>query len=1098
MEPSKTFSPLAMLKSRRPERFSDTVRTDQPVLDRTMLEYQLETLTSRGQEKDFELFARHLAQKEICPNLLPQTGPTGGGDSKVDSETYPVAEELSFAWFVGSNAQEAANERWAFAFSAKSDWRSKVRSDVEKIARTGRGYKKAFFVTNQHVPDRIRAEVEDKLSKEFGLDLRILDRTWILDRVFQNRHEGLAIEFLRLQTSIRMLIHKGPLDVERERELDKVEERIKLATQNSSLGFAFVRDCLEAAELARALGLPRIEVDGRFERAKRTAERYGTQHQKLACAYAWAWTSYWWYEDYATFLRQYGEVQSLAEGSKNAYEFELISNLWYNLVTLTRAGGFDDSEIALKDRTLRLFAGLDALIKEEGRPSTALQARSLKLLMELTLSIGDAEKMSSIFRAIIDVIRDSRGLVGFPLEPLVDVIMELGKFLGELEGYQDLVEVLVEITAGRAGDVSAARLLMTRGTQQLNADRPADAIRTLGRALSRLYKHESRQDLVRALYACGVGYERVGLLWAARGTLLNAASIAANDFWSYQEITLHQACCYNQLKWLELKLLRFPQILTWHELSRRIQSALPEEQGPSSEEVIESEMIFDGIIGMKILTSELSVLKRLTQMPDKLEAMELFYSSIALRYALGEEGSLERDLKDCDAKPLSEFFRIWRDQPASEQTPGPLELYDCPTVTLSSSLLGCIITVQTENDTTGVILAESLLSAIESLMATGIKDRIIAQEPTLTISIQKGDLVEALFKTSFNEISGRHHINIRYSNFDWALRSRESRNALRDKIFELIASILARVFAFQNMEESLTRLFRDDRALERAIDFTLGFAATSNILGDNLRFNMSDWISTELHEYSLSRGERWDAKLPAPDLANTKDEVPAEAPTSKLTGERFFAGQVDHSQVQTVSLIRIPLWNQAQWMGTAFAGMQDNTAPPLIIPLFRDATAAGEIFRLWHEELGSRDKEERLRITILRGVIRSEPYTYRVIFGLNPEIEFKNDPKKMKVLVTRIQTMEPTSHVNLDNFIKSFHEAGHYGVAHCIMEPGSAEPEIQLQHVIIKRELFVRDAWQLGMNDVDHVGLLPDDDPIIPADQVDPPVLELLRRKRGK
>jgi site-specific recombinase XerC len=38
-----------------------------------------ETDTSRSQEVKFERFARRLAEREICPNLLPQTGPTGGG-----------------------------------------------------------------------------------------------------------------------------------------------------------------------------------------------------------------------------------------------------------------------------------------------------------------------------------------------------------------------------------------------------------------------------------------------------------------------------------------------------------------------------------------------------------------------------------------------------------------------------------------------------------------------------------------------------------------------------------------------------------------------------------------------------------------------------------------------------------------------------------------------------------------------------------------------------------------------------------------------------------------------------------------------------------
>jgi hypothetical protein len=56
-------------------------------------------LSIRVQELlEFEHFCRRLAEKELCPNLLPHTGPTGGGDSKVDAETYPVAEQVSLRW----------------------------------------------------------------------------------------------------------------------------------------------------------------------------------------------------------------------------------------------------------------------------------------------------------------------------------------------------------------------------------------------------------------------------------------------------------------------------------------------------------------------------------------------------------------------------------------------------------------------------------------------------------------------------------------------------------------------------------------------------------------------------------------------------------------------------------------------------------------------------------------------------------------------------------------------------------------------------------------------------------------------------------------
>src|SRR5689334_11524551 len=91
IELAKGIGPGAWLKKRRPAEFSDSAVATQPALNPSILEYQLETLGNRGQESEFEGFAHALASAELCPNLLPQTGPTGGGDSKVDAETYPVA-----------------------------------------------------------------------------------------------------------------------------------------------------------------------------------------------------------------------------------------------------------------------------------------------------------------------------------------------------------------------------------------------------------------------------------------------------------------------------------------------------------------------------------------------------------------------------------------------------------------------------------------------------------------------------------------------------------------------------------------------------------------------------------------------------------------------------------------------------------------------------------------------------------------------------------------------------------------------------------------------------------------------------------------------
>lgn len=104
--------PYDFMRARRPELFSDSTTIYEPQITRELFDYHLESLTNRKQELQFEHFCRKLAEQEICPNLLPQTGPTGGGDSKVDAETYPVADAISERWYEGL-AREATASRSA-------------------------------------------------------------------------------------------------------------------------------------------------------------------------------------------------------------------------------------------------------------------------------------------------------------------------------------------------------------------------------------------------------------------------------------------------------------------------------------------------------------------------------------------------------------------------------------------------------------------------------------------------------------------------------------------------------------------------------------------------------------------------------------------------------------------------------------------------------------------------------------------------------------------------------------------------------------------------------------------------------------------------
>jgi len=68
-EPAPPFSPKDFLKGVAQKEFSDSAEVHEPVLDRSQLGDHLSTITNRNQEVDFAVFAKHLPEREVYPNL---------------------------------------------------------------------------------------------------------------------------------------------------------------------------------------------------------------------------------------------------------------------------------------------------------------------------------------------------------------------------------------------------------------------------------------------------------------------------------------------------------------------------------------------------------------------------------------------------------------------------------------------------------------------------------------------------------------------------------------------------------------------------------------------------------------------------------------------------------------------------------------------------------------------------------------------------------------------------------------------------------------------------------------------------------------------
>ena len=1085
------------MRARRPELFSDSKIVGESHLTREVFEYRLETLTNRKEETIFEHFARRLAEKEICPNLLPQTGPTGGGDSKVDAETYPVADALSLRWYEGVSS-EAGRERWAFAFSAKKDWRSKIRSDLKKIACTGRGYAQAFFITNQFVPDKDRAKVEADLEKKHGLPVRILDRTWIVTSVFERNRLSLAIETLNLEAHEerpRKVI--GPSDLERERALDELDRQIEDSARYEGVDYQLAEDCLQTALLARALERPRHEIEGRLERAERIAERLGHQQQRLRIAYNKAWTVFWWYEDFATFNRLYDDVERFAIGSKQATDLELLANCWTLLHSAVMQGRLDPSLSKLDARTKTVKLELDRLAGDTIRRNNAWSARTNKLFLELTEARGDQPRLDTILSELNAVLRDTEGLTAYPLRAFVRILTDLGGAFADSERFDELLETVVSVTENRASQGEAGRVLVERGYQKLENGKIYDAIRLFGRAQQKLAMREYRAELIAALVGCGLAYESAGLLWAARANVLAGTNQALSEYWEDGEIVPQAISCIQKLVWIELQLGRLPYVFQWMETSAILADQVYRTE-KAKRRFIDQRSVQDRVLAILLLRVDFWQLKWLDFVPPILEKFGLEYSWMALLYGLGYEDYLRREgvIPASESEATArEVFIQWNQEPAGEDLPRATELQQEQHVELRSSVLGCEITVRCVNNLPSIQLGETILAALESLLATSLDAELCPFVSELLIEISPSDLVQELPTYEFEEGDLSPRITLRHSS-DIHTQITQDYSSFQSWLQDFVIYTTVRITFISDVEAWALRLFRDEAAMGRAINFTESSIPIENILGTQPKYRLSDWEpETSNEKFPLMRYKPWNAENQAAKavtiVAPTKSYEPGEGePPEKILN----LDKVKHKHRRVYSLINLPLWDKAKWKAAAYLFFPERDWPPYLALGFNNPEAGKSIFKGWLDLLGRVDQNEALKVSIISGIDKGYPASYKIVIGTNPQVAHNDPSSSHYVVVSRICRMDPPDSRNVNNFRERFEEFGKYILMPAHYLSPETEPTPFFEWGLVKSEVRFRSAWEIGENDPDVVAIDEDDNPIIPQGIEDAPVLTALSR----
>jgi len=1049
------ITPSEFYRQRRPEYFSDSSFKHECTLSREVFAFELSKVSTYQKQDNFETLCRRLAEKLITPNLIPQVGPTGGGDGKTDSETYPVSDEISERWFVPDNGWEK-DEKWAFAFSAKADWRGKVRTDVKKIVATEREYNRIYFISNQLIPSKNRKNAQDVLSKEFNIDLTILDGQWIIDKLFDNNLILIAVEALNLSDEYRQRVRKiGSNDTQREQELDEIEQKITNSKRYFKYDHQLVEDALHAAILSRMLEKPRFEVEGRFDRALRLSTEVGNLNQQLEIHYQRAWTYINWYDDFEQFL---GEYKKYRDKFKiiSIRNVEQLQTLFMLIHGLSRNGIVELNQFGIEYDDERKFYTQQLEMIVETKEGTCIEhlSRTYLQLHSLLDAIDKSEDSSNCIGRLTDLLKDSTKYLGYPFNGIFKLIVELGALLPASRAYDEMVDVIASLTETRSSEIASGKQFLIRGQQKLDSKRSKDAITFYGKAVAKLSKFETQDVMWHAYIGLGIAYQEQGLIWASGTCFITALSISLADWYRENHISKYAVMSARYIVMNEICIGRFAVFLAWHELLHILS-----QQIETVEKHLENHTYIDSCLACRILNCTPDETTSIGVLPDLLGINEFYIAEGACLFKLGQSAEvLSKEKKTGYLTELTptEYFGMLRGQPLSDHFCSHSQTEDASLVEYHTSLLGLKVSVVCEQGSIEhQLAAETILAVLESFFATSAAE-VFPLSEHIRIIVENDSAVESF---EIESSSSRAKYILRINTFYFA---DEHIGGEWDKINEFIARVLTDHFHLPDYEAYLEKLFLQDDVTGRMMH-TLNHAKQIRYsLGNKIKFLLSDWMREE----STSEYENLNTDVFQSPVDTPKWDIPM--PNIEDT---------PHSMMKVQTVIDAKLWDRAKWKAFGVFGDEHGIGACLV---FENEEVGISIFEEWRERIGLVDKDELIRVSIIRGVSKTHPHWYRVHLTINRNaLQFK--PGLRITTISRYMEACPKTPEHLNKLERGYLQYGTYRFCPSKFSEIAQGIVPLTKYAILKKSLEFREAWQIGKNDVDSVAVSNLTEPIVPG-----------------
>ena len=1065
-------------KNWHPEQFSDSVIVKKASVGRDYLEYHLSKISGHSKEKDFERFCKALLEQEVCPNLMTQTGPTGGGDSKVDTETYPVAEQLSESWLYGF-ADKACTERWAFAISAKADWSTKVKSDVEKIAKTiidGRGYKKIFCISNQLISDKKRADVEDELREKYNIDVRIFGMDWLLDVALRNdTNRMITVQRLGLSESLVDEKKIGENDYRRLQELEKNEEDLRNVEKLKAS--EIVNAARKSTILSRELEVDEQAILSYLDRYNRLSKEYGSPLDQADALYESAWTVFWWYPSADRFYSYYKQFEDVVAKEKTTYLFEKLCTLWLCLYTLTA----NKSELAIDlDRHRRTIESTyDYLISDESKPYTILSAKNSMQLIRLAR--GDS--VDDIVHDYLDIVQSSENSLEIDVETIAKIIQRI-PFYQESKEYDHLFEVVVNRLSKEKHESEAARMNAIRGSQLAETD-PYKALSYFSMAVLGFHNEANTELLIKTVFYMAMLFNKIGLYWAARNYYLYVVTYSINQYIKKGETTPFFAVAANQLKWIEFTLGRVvfsTEIHTIEMIAREVYpGTIPEDNNN-----------YDALLAFPFFKTPYEKLCKLQKMPDYLEKKNLLLSAAACRYELGYYDEVLMDTFEENKQNVDDYMKMWANQPAWEQVRfEPWYGFEDNSI-LQSKIMGCTFSVCSSSDMFAIEFAATLLASLECFLGTGFHNEIFSRASRFDIEIHKNPKTGIPIEVEYSR-ENPTYMKIEISEYDDS-DFQKSNETISSKLFDIITIVVSVILTSNEDFKKLKDMVENESVLARTEVFTNSLIYGFSTFGAS--FFAFDHVIKDCREERMIRGEK--AVLYTDKQPLDAEEYKERSSIIYGTPPGFDSHQYKNDEIYMTGIINNPLWDISKWYGTYYAVNGSN--PPILSLLFKKESGL-KIFDEWIEKYGNEDADDVIGIRIIKGIDVEHPNWYRIGIGPNSLLSVLSKNRNQAVITpSRMQTMQPESNSLLELFESIQSKSGNFYICPGILQSENQQPELHLERRILKHtgSIKIQNAYEIDQSDVlAAMAIIGTDKPVIPHGYENCDLVMILNRIRN-